>query len=364
MEITWARALSWRLRQQLLVPVGTRSVADVVSRLGAVPAQSDTELAIRLRRRRSQPGEVADALAEGSLIKTFAFRGATHLMTPYDASALLSLRASSRMWELPSWKSYYGLAPSDWPPLREAVREALAEGPLTPAQLGEVVTRTRRFAHLRSAFTDKAATFLKPFAWQGDYCFASVDEGGWAFQRLDHNPRWPGLAALDDAGLRAVEAYVTGYGPVTRAQVQYWLGEGLGAARRQIQSWVDQLGDRLAEVLVEGTPALVRRGDARALASTEATDEVRLLPGHDQWVLGPGTADAHVVPQDQRKHVTKGAPLVIRSGVVSGIWAVRKDQLQISWFADRKPPVADLREQAGRVADLLGRALDFTVEAT
>jgi hypothetical protein len=364
MEITWPRALAWRLRQQLLVPVGTRSVVDVVSRLGALPAQSDTELAVRLRRRRSRPGEVADALVEGSLIKTFAFRGATHLMTPYDASALLALRASSRMWELPSWQSYYGLAPSDWPPLREAVREALSDGPLTPAQLGEVVTRRRKFAHLGAAFTDKAATFLKPFAWQGDYCFASVADGGWAFQRLDQNARWPGLAELDDAGLRAVEAYVTGYGPVTRAQVQYWLGEGLGAPRKRIQAWVDQLGDRLAEVLVGDTPALVRRDDVPALAATEAADEVRLLPGHDQWVLGPGTADAHVVPPDQRRHVTKGTPLVIRSGVVSGIWAVRRDRLQISWFADRKPPVQDLREQAGRVADLLGRAVEIGVEMT
>ena len=104
MSITWSQALAWRLRQQLLDPLGTESVEGVVRRLGAVQAQLDSaaELAIRTRRRRSEAGEVARALAEGRIIKTFAFRGATHLMSPEDGGAYLALRAASRIWELPS----------------------------------------------------------------------------------------------------------------------------------------------------------------------------------------------------------------------------------------------------------------------
>ena len=41
MPISWSRALAWRMRRHLLDPVGTKSVAAVVRRLGAVPAQSD-----------------------------------------------------------------------------------------------------------------------------------------------------------------------------------------------------------------------------------------------------------------------------------------------------------------------------------
>jgi hypothetical protein len=42
-----------------------------------VPAQPEASaaLAVRTRRQRSRPGEVARALAEGRIIKTFAFRG-------------------------------------------------------------------------------------------------------------------------------------------------------------------------------------------------------------------------------------------------------------------------------------------------
>ena len=144
------------MRQQLLDPVGNESVAGVVRRLGAIPAQLDaaSELAVRTRRERSRSGEVARALAEGRIIKTFAFRGATHLMTPQEGGAFLALRAASRMWELPSWQKHYGLAPSDWPFLREAVREALAEGPLTRHELGAAVAARPRFRHLGFAFTD------------------------------------------------------------------------------------------------------------------------------------------------------------------------------------------------------------------
>src|SRR5262245_9033683 len=203
------------MRQQLLDPVGTESVAGVVRRLGAIPAQLDAaaELAVRTRRARSRSGEVARALAEGQIIKTFAFRGATHLLTPEEGGAYLALRAASRMWELPSWQSHYDLTPSDWPAFREAVREALAGGPMTRDELGAAVTARPRFRHLAFAFADGAGTLLKPLAWQGDMSFGPPRDGHATFQRLDRNPRWAGVPDLDEAGPRAVEAYFRAYGP-------------------------------------------------------------------------------------------------------------------------------------------------------
>lgn len=137
MSIRWSQALSWRLRRHLLDPIGGESVAGVVGRLTAVPTvdAAAAELAVRTRRQRSRPGEVARALAEGRIISTFAFRGAVNLMTPADGGAYLALRAAGRQWELPSWQSYYELTPSDWPRLRETVRDALADGPLTRDEL-------------------------------------------------------------------------------------------------------------------------------------------------------------------------------------------------------------------------------------
>jgi len=106
-SISWSQALAWRMRRHLLEPIGSQSAAGVVRRLGAVLAMDESlaELAIRARRTRSRSGELAQALAEGRVIKTFAFRGA-HYLSPEDGGAYLALRAASRMWELPSWQEY------------------------------------------------------------------------------------------------------------------------------------------------------------------------------------------------------------------------------------------------------------------
>lgn len=353
------------MRQQLLHPVGTESVAGVVRRLGAVPAQLDStaELAVRARQERSRPGEVARALAKGEIIKSFAFRGATHLLTPEEGGAFLALRAASRMWELPSWQSFYGLTPSDWPLLRGAVREALADGPMTRDELGAAVTALPKFRHLGFAFADGAGTLLKPLAWQGDMSFGPPRDGRATFQRLDVNPRWTGLPGLDEAGMHAVEAYFRAYGPATPDHVRYWLGEGLGAGRKRIQSWIASLGDRLAVVDIDGEPAYILREDLDALAATPATTAVRLLPGHDQWVLGPGTADARVVPPARRALVSRKANLVIVGGVVSGTWSLSDDQAVVSWFPEAGPPPHEaLAEEVARLAGILDRPLQPTVE--
>jgi hypothetical protein len=353
------------MQQQLLDPVGTESVAGVVRRLGAVPAQVDAaaELAVGARRLRSRSGEVARALAEGQIIKTFAFRGATHLLTPEDGGAYLALRAASRMWELPSWQSFYGLTPVDWPRLRQAVREALADGPMTRDELGAAVTARPRFRHLGFAFADGAGTLLKPLAWQGDMSFGPPRDGRATFQRLDRNPRWAGLPDLDEAGMRAVEAYFRAYGPATPDHVHYWLGNGLGAGRKRIQSWIAGFGDRLAALDIDGESTYILREDLEDLAATPATTAVRLLPGYDQWVLGPGTADAHVVPPATRTVVSRGANIVIVGGIVAGTWSLIDDQVVAAWSAEAEPPAPEaLAEEVARLATILDRPLQPAVQ--
>lgn len=363
-RLTWPQALAWRLRQQLLDPVGTLPPEEVVRRIQAVPAYpaASAELAVRLRRQRSRPGEVAHALADGRLIQVYAFRGATHLVTPEDGGTVLALRAVGRMWERTSWQEFYGLAPQDWPDLRAAVREALADGPLTRPELAAAVAGTPRFAHLATAITDGSDTLLKPLTWQGAMSFGPARDGEATFQRLETNPRWAGVPDVDVAGPRAVETYLHAYGPAPVDRVLYWLGEGLGAGRRRIRDWLARLSSRLTEVDVDGETALVPTDDLETLLRTRGGRTVRLLPGHDQWVLGPGTADPHVVPPARRSLVSRGANLVTVGGVVNGTWAVSDDELTVSWFTGAGPaPEKALEEQAELVAEVLGRSLRFAL---
>jgi hypothetical protein len=357
MTLNWSQALAWRMRRQLLDPIGTESVEAVVKRLAAVQA-SAAELSIRARQLRSSAEDVDRALMEGRVIKTFAFRGATHLMTPEDAGIYLALRASSRMWELPSWQSFYKLKPSDWPDLRKAVREALANGPTTEDELKSAVTAHRKFKHLDQTFTK---TLLKPLAWLGEMSFGSPRDGKTTFQRLDGNPRWAGIPELDVAGPKAIQDYLRAYGPATNKHLRYWLAESLGAGKF-LRAWLASLKDRLAPVKIDSDEAYVLRDDLEQLMSAPISNAVRLLPAYDQWVMGSGTSDTNIVPPKLRQQVSRGANLVIFGGRISGTWSVAEDTLIIAWADQRKAPKEQLAEEIERLSTILDHRLKWTIK--
>lgn len=356
MTVSSAQALAWRLGRQHLVS-GAASAADAVRRLGAVPAWSgDADLAVRRRLADPAPDAVAAAVRSGDLVRTFAFRGSLHLMAADEAGVYLAVRTASRQWALRSWQEHYGLRPEDWPALLDAVRAALAGGPLDREAFAAAVTAVPRFAHLGPALLDPSMTLLKPIAWHGALCFGPSEGGRPTFASPSASPAWRGLPDLDEAGRRAVVGYLGAYGPATRANLHHWLAQGLSAGRRRVERWTDEvLADAAAEVAVGGEPALLLREHVAEVEATEPTDAVTLLAGHDQWVLGPGTADTRVVPAARRAGVTRGAALVLHGGVVAGTWAAGASTLDVTWFGEAGPPPRDaLAAEAGRLAALLG----------
>jgi hypothetical protein len=226
---------------------------------------------------------------------------------------------------------------------------------MTLAELGAAVTARARFRHLRPLFPDDAGTLIKPLTWQGDMSFAPPRDGQHTFQRLDDKPRWAGVWDLDEAGTHAVEAYLRTYGPATPNHLQYWLGEGLSAGRKRISGWIAGLDDRLVRIGVDGETRLVLREDVDELMATRPTEAVLLLPGHDQWVIGPGTKDEHVTPAARRTQVTRKANLVVAGGVVSGTWRATAGELVVEWFADGgRIPRRALAQASERLDAILG----------
>ena len=367
MALTWARVLGWRMRRQLLDPVGDGSVVDVVEQMGAVPAWPDAaaELTIGARRTRGRTGDAARALAANEVVKAFAFRGGMHLMTPQDAGAYLAVRASSRMWELPSWVSFYELAPADWPRFREYVRDALADGPLALSELTSAFGRSRRYRHLRGIIDGGNETLLKPLTWQGDMGLGPPRDGEMTFQRLDRVPGWAGLPELEEAGQAVIAAYLRRFGPAPEERIHDWVGKGLGAKRQAVTRWLGLVRDRLETVTIEGEDALALGDDLDDLRTASPSTAVRLLPGRDPWVMGPGTADAHVVPTARRELVSRTANMVVSRGALAGTWAIRGERLEVGWFAESgRVPRGALEAEGTRVSTFLDRPLDLAVDVS
>lgn len=370
-SVTWAEALGWRMERHLLDPIGSDSPADVVRRLGAVPSMDESlaELAVRTRRTMSAPGELARALADGEVIKAFAFRGAMHYLSAEEGGVYLALRAAGRQWELPSWVEYYRLSPADWPDFRAAMRDALQDGPLTISELGDALTRHRAYRHLKPVFDEGAGTLIKPLTWLGDMSFGPTRDGQRTFQRLDDNPKWRGVPDLEDAGPRAIRAYLRTYGPATFDHVHHWLADNLSAGRGRLDGWLSDLAEHLVAVHVEGTTAYVVAEDVESLAAARPSNAVRFLPGHDQWVMGPGTKDSHVTPPARREAMTRKVNPVIVGGVVRGTWAVtkdkkatRKNEIVVTWLDYTQRPRKAIEEEAQRLAAILGDDLRVTLD--
>ena len=363
-KVTWRQALAWRMERQLLDPVGTLSVPRVVRRLCAVQSQvaSSAELAVRVRRRSSRAGEVARALSDGRLVKTWAMRGTLHLLTPEDAGIYLSLIASGRSWERPSWQKAFGVTPAQIDQLREAVRSALEGRVLTREELAAAVTKRRGLGHVGEALSSSWGTLLKPLAWQGDLCLGPSRGGRATFMRPeDASPGWVELPDPEEAAPVAMAAYLRAYGPGTAEAFGSWLSGGWFGKRR-LRSWFEELGDGVEEVDVEGDRAFVVAEDFDDLLAAKPSTAVRLLPGFDQYVLGPGTGDRHVVPPKRRSAVSRQsgwiAPVVVAGGVVRGTWQADGDVARVEWFRESgKVPLKALRSEAGRIGELLNLTL-------
>lgn len=268
------------------------------------------------------------------------------------------------MWERPGWVSHYALEPGDWPDVLRLVREALGSGPLTRDELAAALDADRRFGHLGAHVRRGGGgdALLKAMGWQGALCFAPSRGRTTTFRSPEGLPGWRGVWDVAEAGPHVIGTYLSACGPATPEHLRYWIGAGLGAGRG-LRAWLRDLlatGD-LAEVDVDGAPALVRAEHVDDLAGTsaDAAPAVVLLPGSDLWVLGPGTDDARVVLPAHRAHLTRGENPVLVRGVVAGTWRrpARDAAPTLTWFegSQHQPvPAADLDAELERTARLLG----------
>ncbi|GAA2691544.1 MULTISPECIES: winged helix DNA-binding domain-containing protein [Actinosynnema] len=336
-SVTWDQVRSWRLNRQFLDPRTAVTAGEVVDRLCGVQAQVASSAEFAVATRTGVTGEVARDLASGALVKTWAARGTLHLLRPDTAPDALSLLASARTWERPSWQKAFGATPAQVAALADAVGELLTGAPLSREELATALAADARFAGLADQLRSSWGTLLKTLAWQGVLRHAPPEGNRVAFTA----PPWRGLPAPDEAAPRVITAYLGAYGPATPEAFDAWLLRG--ALRKPVlRGWFAALGDRLATVDVEGRTAHLLAEHVDELAATRPSTSVRLLGAFDQHVLGPGTADPALLAPEHRPLVSRAAgwisPVVVDGGRVTGTWAAEGGVLTVTPFPGHAPP--------------------------
>lgn len=357
-SVTWAQALRWRLDRHFLQPPGDLDAVGVAARLCGVQAQvpSAAELAVAVRTTSGNAAGLAAGLANGRLVRTWAARGTLHVLPVAMAVRQLSLLAAARTWHKRSWQRAFAPEPV-MAALADHVARALDGDPLTREELVAAITghiNNHDLAeHLRSGWS----ALLKPLAWQGVLCQGPPRGRNVTFARPDRLlPDWPGLPNPRDAGPVVVRDYLAAYGPATVEAFDGWLLRG-ATGKAELRRWFASLGDEVAQVDVEGRPALMLREYVVELAATQpSSGDVHLLPSFDQYVLGPGTGDTAVVPTEHRPRVSRAggwiSPVVLVDGRVAGTWEEVDGAPRVSLFPGVEAPEA-LEAAVERMTTLL-----------
>ncbi|KAA6214805.1 winged helix DNA-binding domain-containing protein [Streptomyces albofaciens JCM 4342] len=366
-RVTHEQVLAWRLRRQGLVPRTDASAEEIVGRLAGVQAQvaSAAELAVAVRQEKPSVAGVREALEARSLVRTWAMRGTLHLLPAGGAGAYLSLLGAARTWEKGAWQRAFGVSPRQMAALGEAVEEILDGQVLTRRELTEAVLARPGLAGLGEQLASGWSTVLKPLAWTGRLCQGPARGQHVTFASpRSWLPGWRGIPAPEEAAEAVIPAYLRAHGPATPEVFDAWLLRG--ATRKAVlRGWFEALGDRVAEVEVDGRRAYLMSDDADGLARTEPHHGLRLLPAFDQYVLAPGTSDARLVPPAHRSKVSRAAgwisPVVLLGGRVVGTWSLTGPTVELTTFEGSTLPGAELEEEVARLGACLGQELEVVV---
>ncbi len=162
----------------------------------------------------------------------------------------------------------------------------------------------------------------------------------------------------EDADVVVVRYYLRGFGPVTRKDVSWWTGIG----PKRTQRALEELGDEIVEVSLEGTDEvlLMHAADVDEIESAAFLESphVELLPSLDPFVMGFARREWYV-PAEYREYVFdragNAAPVILAEGRVIGVWDVEREPrpgVMIHFFARPSDEVSAVVESR---AQLLGR---------
>ena len=362
-----SRAELLGLRQRALGLTGDRrGVAENADRLLALQGQDLPGALWSLGLRSGAPiADVRASFDRGELVRCGPLRGTLHVVPARDLAWVQQLTADRTRASMRKRHQDLGIDAHAEQAARASLQNEMdARGEsrhLTRAELfaawerDGIATGGQRGAHLLWLLSLDATLVYGPFSGTE--------------QQLVIGTEWiTNSATMDhDAAVRElVGRYLRGHGPATLADIQYWCKLPLA----ELRAAIDELGDSLAHVQVEGSSYLA---DAETLERQELRKSAAtlLLPGFDEWILGYQDRSASVHPDHADLIVPGGNGMfratVVRHGRCVGLWSktstAKRTRVVASPISGAFSATAEreIRAQADRYAAFLGLEGTLTI---
>jgi len=348
-----------RLRAQGLArPASDVQPEALVAALIGVQAQDmpGAELSLWARSADLRPGQLGQAIGDRRVVRTWAMRGALHLLAGSDVRWVLA--AISPALTKPSARhAGLGLDSDTFAGAESILRAALHGGQRrTRAELGETLR-----AHGIAPDGQRLPHILGYLSLQGVLCQGPPCGTEPTYVLLDEWIPADGPVERTDALGRLARRYLTGYGSAHVRDFAWWSGLPLSDAR---MAW-DLIMPEITAVIIRGTRyAVLGSGHGgSASTSTRTAPNARLLPGFDSYMLGYKDRGLILDPA-YTKRVNAGGgmlkPTVVVNGCVVGVWGrtIQRRRLGVTvtlfvcLAADAADAVADEAVRLGRFLEL------------
>jgi hypothetical protein len=337
-------------RQHLLERI-RHTPQEMVRRVVGLQAQENLPpyLSLAARLAEFDPYDVTRALENRGLVRLLTMRGTVHLLVSEDALELRPWTQPRMEQELRGGQAVGDARGVDRGEFDRALREVLAEGPLSQKDLGAALAK--HFPGVSPTALGQLARVAAPLAQLPPRgCWKQ--SGGVVYEYVD---RWVGgrLAPRDEPDVEAiVRRYLAAFGPASAADVTAWSG-------------VTRLGPVLA-----GMDDLVRHEDESGkvlfdvadgrLAEADTPAPVRLLGAYDNVWLSHAARDRVTEPHKRARWMgTNGgvANTLFVDGWLEGLWRVDEGRVTVleTFRTLTRTEKAELAEEIARVETLLAR---------
>jgi hypothetical protein len=295
-----------------------------------------------------------------SVVRTWAMRGTLHLIPASDAGWMIPLFGPVFIRQNRSRRAELGLTDDVSLRAHQGLRDLLADGPLTRAELIDPLTKLniptegQAIAHL-----------LSRAAMEGLICFGPDRGSKPTYVLLEDWVPVGDPLPVAAAHAELARRYLAAYGPAAPVDLSAWSGLAL----RDCRAGFDLISDVLVEAEAAGSKSWLLRDRLGWLDSpVEDSLAVRLLGGFDTYLLGYRSRELVVLPE-QAKRINAGGglirPTLLVNGRAAGTWKMKSSKGSLSIVIEPFEPLADavVSRIDEEVRDL-GRFLEAVAEWT